>query len=56
MYLYVGDIDGVQVRIVLEGVDKFNNFIGFVYYLEGDNVVDLFLELVKYVSCIEIQI
>lgn len=35
---------------MLEGVDKFNNLIGLVYYLDGENFVDFFLELVKYVS------
>lgn len=38
---------------MLEGADKFNNLIGSVHYSEGDNVVDLSLELVKHVSCIE---
>lgn len=37
-----------DVRIVLEGADKFNNLIGSVHYSEGDNVVDLSLELVKH--------
>lgn len=37
----------MQVRIVLEGVDKFNNLIGSVYYSEGDTVKDLGLELVE---------
>ncbi|EFH41014.1 tudor domain-containing protein [Arabidopsis lyrata subsp. lyrata] len=36
-----------DVRIVLEGVDKFNNLIGSVYYSDGDTVKDLGLELVE---------
>lgn len=36
-----------DVRIVLEGVDKFNNLIGSVHYPNGDVAVDLALELVK---------
>ncbi|KAL1203817.1 Ribonuclease TUDOR 2 [Cardamine amara subsp. amara] len=36
-----------DVRIVLEGVDKFNNLIGSVYYSEGDAVKDLGLELIE---------
>lgn len=35
-----------DVRIVLEGVDKFNNLIGSVYYPDGDTAKDLALELV----------
>lgn len=40
----------MQVRIVLEGVDKFSNLIGSVYYPEGDSAKDLALELVENVS------
>lgn len=36
-----------QVRIVLEGVDKFNNLIASVYYPDGDTAKDLALELVQ---------
>ncbi|XP_010483859.1 PREDICTED: staphylococcal nuclease domain-containing protein 1 [Camelina sativa] len=36
-----------DVRIVLEGVDKFNNLIGSVYYSEGETVKDLGLELIE---------
>ncbi|KAG5029883.1 hypothetical protein JHK87_013397 [Glycine soja] len=36
-----------DVRIVLEGVDKFNNLIGSVYYPDGDSAKDLALELVE---------
>ncbi|KAK8325340.1 hypothetical protein V6Z12_A11G046000 [Gossypium hirsutum] len=36
-----------EVRIVLEGVDKFSNLIGSVYYPEGDTAKDLALELVE---------
>ncbi|EOA15199.1 hypothetical protein CARUB_v10028588mg [Capsella rubella] len=36
-----------DVRIVLEGVDKFNNLIGSVYYSEGETIKDLGLELVE---------
>ncbi|KAG6470595.1 hypothetical protein ZIOFF_071669 [Zingiber officinale] len=36
-----------QVRIVLEGVDKFSNLIGSVYYPDGDTARDLALELVQ---------
>ncbi|KFK32264.1 hypothetical protein AALP_AA6G219700 [Arabis alpina] len=40
-----------DVRIVLEGVDKFNNLIGSVYYSDGDTVKDLGLELIEFRSC-----
>jgi staphylococcal nuclease domain-containing protein 1 len=36
-----------EVRIVLEGVDKFSNLIGSVYYSDGDSAKDLALELVE---------
>ncbi|KAG0567867.1 hypothetical protein KC19_7G168000 [Ceratodon purpureus] len=36
-----------DVRIVLEGADKFNNLIGSVHYPDGDSLLDLSLELVK---------
>ncbi|KAK1270898.1 hypothetical protein QJS04_geneDACA024967 [Acorus gramineus] len=36
-----------EVRIVLEGVDKFNNLIGSVYYPDGETAKDLALELVE---------
>ncbi|OVA17327.1 Tudor domain [Macleaya cordata] len=36
-----------DVRIVLEGVDKFSNLIGSVHYPEGDSSKDLALELVQ---------
>uniref|UniRef100_A0A1D1XRH2 Ribonuclease n=1 Tax=Anthurium amnicola TaxID=1678845 RepID=A0A1D1XRH2_9ARAE len=36
-----------DVRIVLEGVDKFSNLIGSVYYPDGDTARDLALELVE---------
>eukprot|EP00268_Persea_americana_P054270 TRINITY_DN619_c0_g1_i3.p1 TRINITY_DN619_c0_g1~~TRINITY_DN619_c0_g1_i3.p1 ORF type:complete len:987 (-),score=247.25 TRINITY_DN619_c0_g1_i3:523-3483(-) len=36
-----------DVRIVLEGVDKFSNLIGSVYYAAGDSPHDLALELVE---------
>ncbi|GMY15245.1 ribonuclease TUDOR 1 [Fagus crenata] len=36
-----------EVRIVLEGVDKFSNLIGSVYYPDGDSAKDLALELVE---------
>ncbi|CAN8264740.1 unnamed protein product [Cochlearia groenlandica] len=36
-----------NVRIVLEGVDKFNNLIGSVYYSDGETVSDLGLELIE---------
>ncbi|KAL3512036.1 hypothetical protein ACH5RR_024753 [Cinchona calisaya] len=36
-----------DVRIVLEGVDKFSNLIGSVYYQDGDSAKDLALELVE---------
>ncbi|KHG06599.1 Snd1 [Gossypium arboreum] len=36
-----------DVRIVLEGVDKFSNLIGSVYYPEGESAKDLALELVE---------
>jgi staphylococcal nuclease domain-containing protein 1 len=32
---------------VLEGVDKFSNLIGSVYYPDGDSAKDLALELVE---------
>lgn len=40
----------IQVRIVLEGVDKFNNLIGSVYYPDGESAKDLALELVENVG------
>ncbi|KAF6168723.1 hypothetical protein GIB67_013105 [Kingdonia uniflora] len=36
-----------DVRIVLEGVDKFSNLIGSVYYPDGDSAKDLALDLVE---------
>ncbi|KAK6928617.1 Tudor domain [Dillenia turbinata] len=36
-----------DVRIVLEGVDKFSNLIGSVFYPDGDSARDLALELVE---------
>ncbi|PKI71224.1 hypothetical protein CRG98_008399 [Punica granatum] len=36
-----------DVRIVLEGVDKFSNLIGSVYYPDGDTAKDLAPELVE---------
>lgn len=39
-----------QVRIVLEGVDKFSNLIGSVYYSDGETAKDLALELIENVS------
>ncbi|CAE6088593.1 unnamed protein product [Arabidopsis arenosa] len=36
-----------SVRIILEGVDKFNNLIGSVHYSDGETVKDLGLELVE---------
>ncbi|CAE6089755.1 unnamed protein product [Arabidopsis arenosa] len=36
-----------DVRIILEGVDKFNNLIGSVHYSDGETVKDLGLELVE---------
>ncbi|XP_073013136.1 ribonuclease TUDOR 1-like [Typha latifolia] len=36
-----------DVRIVLEGVDKFSNLIGSVFYPDGDTAKDLALELVQ---------
>lgn len=36
-----------DVRIVLEGVDKFNNLIGSLYYPDGDSPKDLALELIQ---------
>jgi hypothetical protein len=40
----------VQVRVVLEGADKFNNLIGSVHFEDVDSLLDLSLELVKHVS------
>ncbi|KVH98070.1 RNA-induced silencing complex, nuclease component Tudor-SN [Cynara cardunculus var. scolymus] len=36
-----------DVRIVLEGVDKFSNLIGSVYYPDGEAAKDLALELIE---------
>ncbi|URE46438.1 Staphylococcal nuclease domain-containing protein [Musa troglodytarum] len=36
-----------DVRIVLEGVDKYSNLIGSVYYPDGDTAKDLALDLVQ---------
>ncbi|MCD7458472.1 hypothetical protein HAX54_038347 [Datura stramonium] len=35
------------VRIVLEGVDKYSNLIGSVYYPDGESAKDLGLELIE---------
>lgn len=35
------------MRIVLEGVDKFSNLIGSVYYPDGESAKELALELVE---------
>lgn len=37
----------MQVRIVLEGIDKFSNLIGSVYYPDDESAKDLALELVE---------
>ncbi|KAL8502173.1 hypothetical protein ACS0TY_021331 [Phlomoides rotata] len=37
-----------DVRIVLEGVDKFSNLTGSVYYPDGESAKDLALELVEH--------
>ena len=47
MYL---SIYAIQVRIVLEGVDKFSNLTGSVYYPDGESAKDLSLELIENVS------
>lgn len=39
----------LQVKVVLEGVDKFNNLIGTLHYAKGDVAVNLALELVQQV-------
>ncbi|PWA71963.1 TUDOR-SN protein 1 [Artemisia annua] len=36
-----------DVRIVLEGVDKFSNLIGSVYYSDGETAKDLAMELIE---------
>ncbi|KAI3761468.1 hypothetical protein L1987_51885 [Smallanthus sonchifolius] len=36
-----------DVRIVLEGVDKFSNLIGSVYYSDGESAKDLAMELIE---------
>ncbi|XP_078433452.1 TUDOR-SN protein 1 [Wolffia australiana] len=36
-----------EIRIVLEGLDKFNNLIGSVYYPDGNDAKDLALELIQ---------
>eukprot|EP00249_Psilotum_nudum_P022287 c28457_g1_i1 orf=385-3351(+) len=36
-----------DVRVVLEGVDKFSNLIGSLHYPDGDAAIDLAIELVK---------
>nr|GMC73638.1 ribonuclease TUDOR 1-like [Ipomoea batatas] len=36
-----------DVRVILEGVDKFSNLIGSVYYSDGESPKDLGLELVE---------
>ena len=40
----------LQVRIVLEGVEKFSNLIVSIYYPDGESAKDLALELVENVS------
>ena len=47
MYL---SFSAIQVRIVLEGVDKFSNLTGSVYYPDGESAKDLSLELIEHVS------
>ncbi|KAL4584654.1 hypothetical protein LXL04_009260 [Taraxacum kok-saghyz] len=37
-----------DVRIVLEGVDKFSNLIGSVYYSDGESAKDLAMELIEH--------
>ncbi|KAG6383090.1 hypothetical protein SASPL_157160 [Salvia splendens] len=37
-----------DVRIVLEGVDKFSNLTGSVYYPDGESAKDLSLELIEH--------
>ncbi|KVI06127.1 RNA-induced silencing complex, nuclease component Tudor-SN [Cynara cardunculus var. scolymus] len=37
----------IRVRIVLEGVDKFSNLIGSVYYSDGESAKDLAMELIE---------
>ncbi|KAL6992287.1 Ribonuclease TUDOR 2, partial [Sarracenia purpurea var. burkii] len=37
----------IRVHIVLEGVDKFSNLIGSVYYPDGESAKDLSLELIE---------
>ncbi|GFZ07903.1 TUDOR-SN protein 1 [Actinidia rufa] len=36
-----------EVRVVLEGVDKFSNLIGSIYYPDGESAKNLALELVE---------
>nr|KAJ0205783.1 hypothetical protein LSAT_V11C500268440 [Lactuca sativa] len=36
-----------DVRVVLEGVDKFSNLIGYVYYFDGESAKDLAMELIE---------
>lgn len=40
-------MNNLQVRIVLEGVDKFSNLIGSVYYSDGESAKDLAMELIE---------
>lgn len=42
----------LQVRIVLEGVDKYSNLIGSVYYSDGESAKDLAMELIENVRYI----
>ncbi|GFZ11898.1 U2 small nuclear ribonucleoprotein A [Actinidia rufa] len=39
-----------EVRVVLEGVDKFSNLIGSIYYPDDESAKDLALELVENVN------
>lgn len=49
LFQFLNILLDIQVRIVLEGVDKFSNLIGSVYYPDGDSAKDLALELVEHV-------
>lgn len=46
----------LQVQIILEGVDKFSNLIGSVYYPDGDSAKDLPLELVENVCSVSVKL
>lgn len=42
----------LQVRVVLEGVDKFNNLFGTVMFTEGDKLANLGEAIMQVCVCV----